>query len=140
MKILTGILKKSQRDKAPVKNIRVLLVDDHADVRKALAAMLNLHSDIQVVDVAANGEEALEKAHGVQPDVILMDTVMPKMDGIEATQIIHSELPHIRIIGLSMYDIQDIADRMMEAGAYAHFAKDGDSSVLLSAIRRVLVK
>lgn len=117
--------------------IRVLLVDDHTVVRQGLSTMLNFHSDIQVVGEAADGEEAVEKAREFQPDVILMDISMPKMDGIEATRIIGSELPHIRIVGLSMHDKQDQANRMIEAGASAYCTKDGDTSVLLSEIRRI---
>lgn len=97
--------------------------------------MLNLHSDIQVVDQAADGEEAVEKARELNPDVILMDITMPKKDGIETTKIIHSELPHIRIIGLSMHDKQDQAERMIEAGASAYCTKDGSTEILLSEIR-----
>jgi len=113
---------------------RVLVVDDHTVVRQGLSTMLNLHPDIEVVDEAADGEEAIRKARDLQPDVILMDISMPKMNGFEATRIISSEYPHTRIIGLSMHDTEDMADRMIEAGAAAYCKKDGDTAVLLSAI------
>ena len=129
------IVSKIQNAKPPGKKIRVLLVDDHTVVRQGLSTMLNIDNDIQVVGEAADGEEAVEKARVLQPDVILMDISMPKMDGIDATRIIHSELPHIRIICLSMHDKQDQADRMLKAGASAYCTKDDDSNNLLSEIR-----
>ena len=124
-----------QKAKTYGEKIRVLLVDDHTVVRQGLSAILNLHSDVEVVDEAADGEEAVERAREIHPDVILMDISMPKMDGIEATRIIHSELPYIRIIGLSTYDKQDQAGRMIEAGASAYCTKDSGTDILLSAIR-----
>ncbi|MCF8145493.1 MAG: response regulator [Deltaproteobacteria bacterium] len=84
-------------------SIRVLLVDGHTVVRQGPSTMLTLHSDIDIVGEAADRMEAIEKTREVEPDVILMDISMPKMDGIEATKIIHSELPYIRIIGRSMH-------------------------------------
>jgi CheY-like chemotaxis protein len=114
---------------------KILLVDDHTVVRQGLSAMLNLHSDIEIVSEAADGEEAVKEARKMQPDIILMDIGMPKLDGVEATRVIHSEFPHIRIIGLSMYDKDDQAVRMIEAGACAYCTKGGDTSDLLSAIR-----
>jgi len=119
----------------PEDKIRVLLVDDHNVVRQGLGSMLNLYSDIEVVGEAEDGEEAVEKARQLQPDVILMDISMPKMDGIEATRRIHSEFLDIRIIGLSMHDRQDQENRMFEAGASAYCTKDGATEMLLSAIR-----
>lgn len=128
--IITQFQKAKTGDK-----IRVLLVDDHTVVRQGLSTMLTLQSDIEIVCEAADGMEAVEKARDFQPDVILMDISMPKMDGIESTRIIHSELPRIRIIGLSMHDKQDQADQMIEAGASAYCTKDGDTKKLLSVIR-----
>jgi PAS domain S-box-containing protein len=129
------IMAKTRKAKPPGEKIRVLLVDDHAVVRQGLATMLDLYSDIEVGGEAADGQEAIEKARELQPDVILMDISMPKMDGIETTRIIHNEFPNIRIIGLSMHDKQDQAVRMMEAGASAYCTKDGGTDILLSEIR-----
>jgi signal transduction histidine kinase/CheY-like chemotaxis protein len=128
---------KTRKKEADRERVKVLLVDDHAVVRQGLSAMLNLHEDVEVIDEASDGEEAIGKARELQPEVILMDVSMPTMDGIEATRHIRSELPHIRIIGLSMHDKQDLAERMIEAGASAYCTKDGDSRLLLSAIREV---
>jgi PAS domain S-box-containing protein len=134
-KDILKIMGKIQSAKAPGDKIRVLIVDDHTVLRQGLSALLNLHSDIKAVGEAVDGEDAVEKARELHPDVILMDISMPKMDGIKATRIIHSELPRIRIIGLSMHDNQDEADGMIEAGATAYCTKDGATDVLLCAIR-----
>jgi CheY-like chemotaxis protein len=116
--------------------IRILVVDDHTVVRQGIFALLSFHSDIEMVGEAGDGREAVEKARQLQPDVILMDINMPGIDGIQATRIIHSELPCVRIIGLSMHDKQDQADQMIQAGAFAYCTKDGSTDELLSAIRR----
>lgn len=111
------------------------LVDDHSVMREGLSRMLDTHSDIEVVAEASDGEEAVRRSRELIPDVILMDISMPNMDGIEATRIIHSELPHIRIIGLSMYDEDDQAKAMLDAGASAYRSKSGNKDRLLAAIR-----
>jgi CheY-like chemotaxis protein len=115
--------------------IRVLVVDDHIMVRQGLNSLLDLQSDIAVVGEASSGEEAVQLALQLQPDVILMDIRMPKIDGIEATQLIHSKLPDTRIIGLSMKDAEDQAAAMLKAGAAAYLSKNCDAKTLLAAIR-----
>jgi len=115
--------------------ICVLLVDDHAMMREGLASLLKNQSDIEIVAEAANGEEAVALAREWRPDVILMDNSMPKLSGIEATQIINSEFPYICTIGLSMYDDSEIESNMLAAGAVAYLTKDGSSEVLLATIR-----
>jgi PAS domain S-box-containing protein len=134
-KRIQKIITHSLAFKSPAAKIRVLLVDDHPVLRQGLSAMLELHFDIEIAGEAADGREAVQMARKLQPDVILMDISMPKMDGVEATRIIHSELPHIRIIGLSVYDKDAQADRMIEAGASAYCAKGCNTAILLSAIR-----
>ena len=114
--------------------INVMLVDDHGLMRDGLKRLLNDVDGIDVVAEAETGEQAIHQVRRRPPDVILMDISMPKMDGIEATRVISSEFPHIRIIGLSMYD-RDQANRMIEAGASAYCTKGGDTDILLSEIR-----
>ena len=116
-------------------NIRVLLTDDHPVVRQGLATMLGMQPDIEVVGEASDGKEAVKLVKKLQPDVVLMDINMPRMNGIEATRIIHSEFPGIRIIGLSMYAEEEQATAMINAGASAYRSKSEDTVLLLAAIR-----
>ena len=104
-------------------------------VHKGLISMLGQYPDIKIVAEAADGVSALRMTRKLTPDVILMDVGMPVMDGMEATRIISSEFPNIRIIGLSMYVEKEQAAAMIAAGASAYFTKDGDTDRLISAIR-----
>ncbi len=115
--------------------IRVMMVDDHAIVREGLSEMLNLYADIEIVGEASDGQEAARLARDIMPDVILMDINMPNINGIEATRIIHSEFPHIRIIGLSMHEEDEQVAEMINAGASAYRSKNEDINLLLAAIR-----
>jgi DNA-binding NarL/FixJ family response regulator len=115
--------------------VRVLLVDDHTVVRQGIAAMLRREPDIEIVGEATDGDDAVDRALELVPDVILMDYGMPRMDGIEATRAIHSAQPQIRIIGLSMYEEADCSAAMLSAGASAYVSKSGKLELLLAAIR-----
>lgn len=115
--------------------IRLLLVDDHRVMRQGLQSILEAEADIEVVGEAEDGEEAVRMARKLQPEVILMDISMPKLGGMEATGLIHAELPRIRIIGLSMYDDPNTEQGMLAAGATAFVCKSGHSTTLLAAIR-----
>ncbi len=114
---------------------RVLLADDHSILRQGLAILISGEPDMEIVGEASNGKEAVELARQLLPAVILMDFSMPKMDGVTATRIIHSEMPNIRIIGLSMYEESDRAIAMREAGAVDYVSKSAASHKLLAAIR-----
>ncbi|MCK9275073.1 MAG: response regulator [Syntrophales bacterium] len=118
--------------------ITVMLVDDHAVMRQGLSTLLGLHSDIAVVGEASGGEEAVELARKLEPDIILMDISMPGIDGIEATRIIHKTLPQVKIIGLSMFDAEEQAAAMIDAGAKGYCSKNDNSEDILSVIRSVM--
>jgi len=125
---------ESERCRAdPGSKIRVLLVDDHLVVRQGLAMVLGGEPDIEIVGEASDGRSAIELARKLHPDVVTMDVGLPGMDGIEATRIIHAELPGIAIIGLSMFE--DQKDAMERAGAVEYLPKTGASPNLLAAIR-----
>ena len=115
--------------------IRVLLADDHGLFRNSLGHLLDNEPGLKVVGHACDGKEAIELAQELKPDVILMDISMPRVDGIEATRIIHRQYPDIRIIGLSMHGDQEHAQAMRDAGA-ADFKKKGGVAIeIISAIR-----
>ncbi len=122
------------------RKIRVLLVDDHAVVRQGMANLLGDEPDIEVVGQAADGQEAVELASKLLPDVILMDISMPKLNGVEATRLICNGWPETRIIGLSMYEEADRARAMLDAGAVHYLTKSGPAHELLNAIRACVRK
>lgn len=118
--------------------LRVLLADDHKIFCRGLMLVLEQHRDIEVVGQAADGEAAIDLARSTQPDVILMDVSMPRLNGVEATRRIVQEFSNIRVIGLSMHEEADMAAAMREAGAFAYLTKDGPPDVLIETIRRCL--
>jgi CheY-like chemotaxis protein/anti-sigma regulatory factor (Ser/Thr protein kinase) len=117
--------------------IRVVIADDHSVVRQALAALLNLNEDIEVVGEAENGRVALDIVRRLSPDIVLMDIEMPELDGIKATRLVRLEHPHIKVIGLSMHESKDVAKEILDAGASAFLMKNAPSTELLQAIRGV---
>ena len=114
--------------------IRVLLVDDHTLVRKALAGHIQKNPDITIVGEASDGKAGVNLARELRPDIVLMDISMPVMDGVEATRIIHSELPDTHIIGLSMFESDEQGEAMIDAGAVAYLTKSGPPSALFEQI------
>ena len=114
--------------------LRILLVDDHAAVRNALRQMLDERGHLSVVGEASDGVEAIIEARQLRPDVILMDVMMPNMDGIEATERIHAELPDIQILGLSMQARSNPVHAIEEAGAAGFFVKGLDTRQLLDRL------
>jgi len=116
-------------------SIRVLIVDDHSVVRQGLQMFLSLDPDIEVVGEADNGEEALHRARELQPDVILMDLLMPKMDGITAITAIRRELPDIEIIALTSVLEDASVVGAVKAGAMGYLLKDTQADELCRAIK-----
>jgi two-component system response regulator DesR len=118
--------------------IRVLLAEDQGMVRGALATLLNLEDDIEVVGEAANGEEALTVAKDSRPDVALLDIEMPGKDGITTAAELRTALPDCRVVILTTFGRPGYLRRAMEAGASAFLVKDSPAQELAAAIRRVL--
>jgi DNA-binding NarL/FixJ family response regulator len=125
---------EKQLDRAR-RQISVLVVDDHAIVRDGIRALLGLQRDIQVVGEATDGKEALEKTRTLYPDVVLMDIVMPVMDGLEATRQISGECPRTRVLMLTQYDDEENISASVSAGAFGFIPKKLASSQLLTCIR-----
>ena len=122
---------------AMAKSIRILIADDHAIVRKGIRALLATEADIEVVGEAADGKEAVEKAERLRPDVVLMDLVMPGMDGIEATRRITTRQPEIRILVLTSFAEDEKVFPALKAGALGYLLKDAGPEELVRAIRQV---
>jgi DNA-binding NarL/FixJ family response regulator len=118
--------------------IRVLIADDHHVVRRGLVFFLKTQEMIDVVGEAANGKEAVELARKLNPDLILMDLIMPEMDGIQATKIIKTEMPEIKIMMLTSFSDQEHVIPAVEAGASGYQLKDIQPDELVSSIKRIM--
>ena len=117
--------------------ISVLIVDDHVIVRKGTRALLDRIPDFEVVGEAGNGKEAIAQAKALQPDVILMDLMMPEMDGIEAIGQITASRPDSRILALTSFTADDKLFPAIKAGALGYMLKDADPEELIRAIHQV---
>ncbi|TYS15437.1 response regulator transcription factor [Rossellomorea vietnamensis] len=118
--------------------IRVLIADDHHVVRRGLVFFLKTQKDIEIVGEAANGKEAVELAEKLQPDLILMDLVMPEMDGIQATRLIKKSHENIEIMMLTSFSDQDHVIPAIEAGASGYQLKDIEPDELVESIRKLV--
>jgi NarL family two-component system response regulator LiaR len=117
--------------------ISILIADDHTLFRKGIRGMLEAEGDMVVVGEAATGNEALEQARKLMPDVILMDIKMPDLDGVEATRTLHREMPHIGIIFCTMFEDDGMIFAGLKAGGRGYILKDADPETMLRAIRAV---
>ena len=118
-------------------NIRVLIVDDHAIVRKGVRALLKQVEDIEVIGEAGDGREAVKLAKSLEPDVVLMDLVMPGMDGITAISEIMSNQPEMRILALTSFATDDKVFPAIKAGALGYLLKESDPEDLVRSIHQV---
>jgi NarL family two-component system response regulator LiaR len=117
------------------KTIRVMVVDDHHMVRKGLSTYLMSNSDLVMVGEASNGVEALRMFDQVQPDVVLMDLVMPQMDGMSATRAILDRNPQAKVIALTSFQEKDLVKDAFQAGAISYLLKNVTGEELATAIR-----
>ncbi len=118
--------------------IRVMLVDDHNVVRSGLATFLRAYDDLELVGEAKNGLEALNLCHQKKPDVILMDLMMPEMDGIAATRAILADYPEIKIIAMTSFEEEELVQGVLAAGAISYLLKNVTSDELAKAIREAV--
>ena len=119
------------------KRIRVLIVDDHWVVRDGLKSVLELQTDIEVVGQAENGKDALQKVGELGPDIVVMDIVMPEMNGLEATKQIYKKYPKTRVVMLSQYDDDANILAAEQLGAYGFIPKRAASEQVVNAIRAI---
>ena len=115
--------------------IRVMIVDDHSMVRRGLATILKVRADLELVAEASNGHEALQMCHELQPDVVLMDLVMPEMSGAEATQLILDQCPDTQVIALTSFQEKELVREALQAGAISYLLKNVSAENLAAAIR-----
>lgn len=119
------------------RKIRVMLVDDHTVVRSGLGAFLSAHQDLELVGEAENGEQAVARAGILKPDIILMDLLMPVMDGVTAIQAIKSRNPDIQIIALTSFQEDELVQNALKAGASGYLMKNVTARELAAAIHAV---
>lgn len=120
---------------SPSQPIRVMLVDDHTMVRRGLATFLKIFDDMQLAGEADSGEAAIQLCAQVLPDVILMDMVMPDMDGAATTRVIRRQFPHVQVIALTSFKEGELVKHALEAGAIGYLLKDVSADELAAAIR-----
>jgi NarL family two-component system response regulator LiaR len=120
---------------AEIKRIRVMIVDDHAVVRSGLSAFLSVYPDLEMVGEAESGEDALARIGLLQPDVILMDLMMPGMDGVQTTRAVKQKYPHIQIVALTSFKEENMVQGALQAGAMGYLLKNVSATELSSAIR-----
>jgi DNA-binding NarL/FixJ family response regulator len=120
----------------PATPIRILLVDDHAVVRRGLRSFFDLVDDIEVIGEAEDGVQAVEQARQLNPDVILMDLLMPKMDGVAATAAIKQDQPEVEVVALTSFIEEERVTSALEAGATGYLLKDADAEEVATAIRQ----
>ncbi len=116
--------------------IRVMIVDDHKVVRSGLSAFLDAYDDLELVAQADSGEKALALCHQRHPDVVLMDLVMPKMNGAETTEALLNICPETKVIALTSFKEQELVEGALKAGAIGYLLKDIDADDLANAIRQ----
>jgi DNA-binding NarL/FixJ family response regulator len=118
--------------------IRILLVEDHTIVRQGLARLLEEQANIKVIGEATNGQTAIDQAIALQPDIVIMDIAMPRLNGIEAAKKIRKQLPKTRILILSMYSHEHYIHELLETGVSGYLLKDSSGCDIIEAIRSAM--
>ncbi len=121
--------------KSPSPRIRVLVVDDHPMVRRGLATFLKVFDDLELAGEAASGQEAVQLCASLQPDVVLMDMVMPDMDGAAATRLIRRQSESVQVLALTSFKEEILVKSALQAGAIGYLIKDVSAEELAQAIR-----
>jgi NarL family two-component system response regulator LiaR len=129
----TGLAKEGKMAASEV--IRVMVVDDHDMVRKGLSTFLKVSADLELVAEARDGREAVEICEQLQPDVVLMDLVMPEMDGTMATRVIRDKWPNIQVVALTSFQENDLVKEVLQAGAIGYLLKNVSVEELADAVR-----
>ena len=120
-----------------MKKITILIADDHKIVRMGLKSLFAAEKDLTVVGEAEDGEQAVKKALELRPDIVIMDLVMPRKDGVSATRELHEQLPETNVVVLTSYSTSDTIAAALQAGARGAVMKSADDNDLLAAIRTV---
>jgi two-component system, NarL family, response regulator DegU len=120
-----------------MEKINIVLADDHVLVRNGIKAMLESDTEIHVIGEASNGEEALETAKSLQPDILILDIRMPRMTGLEAAAKLRDVAPDTKAVILSMHDSEEYVLQALDAGAYGYLLKDTDKIEFLKALKQV---
>ena len=118
--------------------IRILIADDHEIVRRGMRSLFSLRANWHVCGEAVDGQDAIEKACQLQPDVVLLDISMPLLNGLEAARVIRREVPQTQILIVSQHEAAHMRAKALEAGARGHVAKSDLSRELLAAVEAVL--
>jgi len=119
-------------------SIRVLIADDHTLFREGLRALFASEGDIEVVSEAADGDEAVRRALELRPEVVVMDLMMPILNGVEATRALKAKLPEVKVLVLSMYDDEEHVQSLLASGASGYMLKKATSDELVRALREVV--
>ena len=120
-----------------MRKIKILIADDHAVVRMGLASLFSAKADLEVIGQVKNGALAVREAKRLSPDVVIMDLMMPGMDGIEATRALCTATPDVKILILTSYTTSDGIARALEAGARGAVMKSAENAELITAIRKI---
>ncbi|MBE3583060.1 MAG: response regulator transcription factor [Limnochordaceae bacterium] len=129
---------RTQADVSASAPCRVLIAEDHTIVREGIVALLSEEPDLQIVGEAADGQQAVELAERLRPDVVVMDIGLPGLNGIEATRRIRQRLPHTKVLALTVYETDEYLEEMLRAGVSGYVLKRAAAHELIAALHRIL--